>query len=142
MNARQRTMAWVMVVLLALAGTQAALAAPPAATGVHPAMNSPAISGWTPVPVHLTAYGEPVSDELLDQLDGEWAQILIGGAYGALGGALNYTVATYGNDWNWQGFTSATVTGAVSGAVSSLFGSPLWSVTAGSVTGGLISRWW
>lgn len=138
MNTRQRTVAWVLVVLLALAGTQVALAAPAATVGAHP---SP-VSGRTALPVHLQAYGELVPDEVLDELDGEWAQILIGGAYGALGGALNYTVATYGNDWNWQGFTSATVTGAISGAVSSLFGSTFLSVTAGSVVGGLISRWW
>lgn len=135
---KRQAIAVVLALLVALSGTQVAAAS---WSDPSPVASSMARE-WVQAPAYLEAYGEPVSDEVLAEVDGEWATFVIGGAYGALGGAVNYTVASYGNDWSWGGLAGATVSGAVGGAVGSLFGSSFLSVTAGSISGGLISRWW
>lgn len=90
----------------------------------------------------LQRYGQLVPDERLEELDGEWAHIVLGGLYGGLGSAVSYTVAYYGNGFTWVDFGRSTAIGAASGAVAAAFGSPLLSTLAGGLSTGLMERWW
>lgn len=90
----------------------------------------------------LHRYGQLVSDEQLEELDGEWAHIVIGGLYGGLGSAVSYTVTYYGNGFTWADLGRSTAIGAASGAVAAAFGSPLLSTFAGGLSAGLMERWW
>src|SRR5690554_6541315 len=69
-----------------------------------------------PLPTSWERYGQPVSDERLEELDGEWVHIALGGLYGGLGSAVNYTVVHYGDDWSWAGLGRSTAIGVVGGA--------------------------
>lgn len=127
MTKRARCLLWAMVFVVAMAHGPGAWAAAPAAGALPPSMQR---------------FGEPLSDEQLAELDGEWAHILWGGLYGGLGAAINYTIVYYDDGWDWYDFGRSTAIGAVSGAAAALFGGPFYSTVAGSLTGGLLDRWW
>ncbi len=58
-------------------------------------------------------------------------------AYGGLGGAVSYSTAVLASKshWNFQGFGSSIVGGAIAG----LFTTPKASATVGSILGGLVA---
>lgn len=125
--------------LLAISGAASA-----ASAGTSP-VASPVLSAASPAldpdAARLAAYGDLLSDAEMAQIDGEWWNVVLGAATGAISSVTAYTVSSYDDDWSLGGAAVAAATGVITGAIGSVGGPWVGSVLSGA-TGSLLDRWY
>lgn len=135
---RWKLFTFVLATLLVFVGTGSM-----ASAAIDP-LSWPAPGAGSPVPdpdaARLAVYGDLLSDAEMAQIDGEWWNVVLGAATGAISSVTSYTVSSYDAGWSLGGAAVAATTGAITGAIGSVGGPWVGSVLSG-VAGSLMDRW-